>query len=177
MNTKLLKTATALFRLSILTLDHATRSAGAAWYPRQATRVFEIARRHGAPEDDRTLAAFAALSPRNSVRSNELALDKLLSGRGNPHTANQTNKARLALEIGHAALRGDKETSFALALDGSHDAVTLDLWMSRIVGVTVHQLRHSYPTVALALTEAAAIHDLSPRDTQAALWIQARGAA
>lgn len=78
--------------------------------------------------------------------------------------------------IGHAMsgskLSGSKVDNFSRALSGDPDAVTLDVWMGRAMGIKGNLFNNpeSYQVVADAIRELATEAGVEPRQYQAAVW-------
>ena len=73
-------------------------------------------------------------------------------------------------------LGGEKVRRFWRNLAGDTDAVTIDVWMCRVVGIDQEKLTPAiYAEVERAFQEAARIVGETPRDLQAILWFAIRG--
>ena len=86
--------------------------------------------------------------------------------------------ANNALTLGFAALKGLKTNSFAKAIAGDEQAVVIDVWMLRAVGIekkTPNQ--SSYNELANAVKTVAFEFGMTPRAMQALIWIVVRGSA
>ena len=73
--------------------------------------------------------------------------------------------------------RSPKVHSFANALLGDTEAVTVDVWMLRALGLPVNEglSLTRYEELVRDFRAAAALVGETPRELQAVLWIQARG--
>ncbi len=115
----------------------------------------------------------AVTSPRISVKRNWDVTVNLLAG-GKPEKQGIIRSTRIALahykKTGE--IRGPKTEAFARALHGDSTALVLDTWMSKALGVP-HAKVTQVGTMAWAheqMRPVAKAHDLSMRDTQAAVW-------
>lgn len=164
----------------------AIREHGRSWYRLSERDVRRIARElpHGLGQSA-AAAIFAALSPRTQYVQNwrgayAFAVARSL-GLAQPPAVGLNDARRKAWRIAHgerpaAVLRGDKVRSFWRALSGDPDAVVLDVWMCRALGVEQQKLTPSlYAELSAAFREAAARCDESARDLQAILWFHVRG--
>lgn len=86
--------------------------------------------------------------------------------------------ANNALTLGFKALNGQKTNAFAKAIAGNENAVVIDVWMLRAVGIEKKSPNQSlYNQLAEAVTKVAIEKGLTPRTTQALIWIIVRGSA
>ena len=84
--------------------------------------------------------------------------------------------ANNALTLGFAALKGLKTNSFAKAIAGDEQAVVIDVWMLRAVGIekkTPNQTQ--YWELVEAVKKTAFDFGMTPRTMQALIWIVVRG--
>jgi hypothetical protein len=89
---------------------------------------------------------------------------------------NNLRMANAALELGYEALKGQKTNAFARAIAGDENAVVIDVWMLRALGIekkTPSQTK--YDEMAKAVTTVATKHGMTPRAMQALIWIVIRG--
>ena len=75
--------------------------------------------------------------------------------------------------------KAHKTRAFAANLAGDMNAVTVDVWIARAVGVTERELKlvGVYDRIAKAFRKVAAKHGLEPAQLQAIVWIVVRGSA
>jgi thermostable 8-oxoguanine DNA glycosylase len=86
--------------------------------------------------------------------------------------------ANNALSLGFKALNGQKTNAFAKAIAGDENAVVIDVWMLRAVGIEKKSPSQSlYNELAKAVTETATKYGMTPRAMQALIWIVVRGSA
>ena len=86
--------------------------------------------------------------------------------------------ANNALSLGFSALKGAKTNAFAKAIAGDEQAVVIDVWMLRAVGIekktpTLNQYRE----LVDAVRKTAFDFGMTPRAMQALIWIVVRGSA
>ena len=89
---------------------------------------------------------------------------------------NNTRMAEKGLTIGFDALKGLKTNAFARAIAGNENAVVIDVWMLRALGIEKKTPnRTQYNEMATAVTIVAGMHGMTPRAMQALIWIVVRG--
>ena len=155
-------------------------AAGREWYP-NARAICERIGGDAVPVD--TVArVMAALSPRChwkvNVRQTEEMIAAFLAGQDVPAVSTGTNRMRAWSELnGTPALSGPKTTAFARAILGDEDAVVIDSWIMRSVGLapTAKLTRHRLRWITEAYTDAARAVGETPRNLQAIVWCAIRG--
>jgi hypothetical protein len=86
--------------------------------------------------------------------------------------------ANNALTLGFAALKGMKTNAFAKAIAGDEQAVVIDVWMLRAVGIEKKTPNQStYNELVNAVKTVAFEYGMTPRAMQALIWIVVRGSA
>jgi hypothetical protein len=86
--------------------------------------------------------------------------------------------ANNALTLGFSALKGLKTNAFAKAIAGDEQAVVIDVWMLRAVGIEKKTPSQSqYNELAEAVKKTAFDYGMTPRAMQALIWIVVRGSA
>ena len=86
--------------------------------------------------------------------------------------------ANNALTLGFSALKGMKTNAFAKAIAGDEQAVVIDVWMLRAVGIERKTPSQSqYAELVSAVKSAAFEVGMTPRAAQALIWIIIRGSA
>lgn len=160
--------------------DGAARLAGREWYPCQWRRCRRVARATGVTPH-RAAAVFAALSPRVHVARawdlTERACE--YGGLAVGHFEHTLRKVGLVL-VGNpplGVLTGPKTRAFYRNICGDTDAVTVDVWAARAVGLAPPGTPRQYDAMAAAYRSAAAVVGETPRDLQAIVWCATRGAA
>jgi thermostable 8-oxoguanine DNA glycosylase len=89
---------------------------------------------------------------------------------------NNIRMAEKALTMGFDALKGMKTNAFAKAIAGNENAVVIDVWMLRALGIEKKTPTQSqYKEMADAVTAVATKHGMTPRAMQALIWIVVRG--
>ena len=156
------------------------RSAGRTWY----ADAFETCRRLAGDRlpVEAVVRAMAALSPRSMWSGNVSITTRMVRARlangAVPSVSTRANRTKAWRELGgEPALSGPKTTAFAAAILGDPEAVVIDAWILRAVGlnpvakVTAYRQRW----IGDAIREAAAIVGETPRDFQAIVWCAVRG--
>jgi hypothetical protein len=91
---------------------------------------------------------------------------------------NNIRMAEAGLELGYDALKGQKTNAFARAIAGDENAVVIDVWMLRALGIEKKSPTQSqYKVMADAVTAVATKYGMTPRAMQALIWIVVRGSA
>jgi hypothetical protein len=91
---------------------------------------------------------------------------------------NNIRMANASLELGFKALNGQKTNAFAKAIAGDENAVVIDVWMLRAVGIEKKSpTQAQYKVLADAVTATANMYGMTPRSMQALIWIIVRGNA
>jgi len=84
--------------------------------------------------------------------------------------------AQNSLVLGFNALKGLKTNAFARAIAGDENAVTIDVWMCYAGGLDTNAPNKTqYREMAQAIKDVAKAMGLTPRTTQALIWIIFRG--
>lgn len=91
---------------------------------------------------------------------------------------NNLRMAEKSLVQGFDALKGLKTNAFARAIAGDETAVTIDVWMCYAAGLDTNAPNKTqYREMSHAVNVVASEIGLSPRATQALIWIIFRGSA
>lgn len=158
------------------------REAGRAWYPNAYAICEAIG--GGVVPAETVARVMAILSPRCTWRTcvawTLLLVDAYLTGQPVPAVSTAGNRDKAWRELhGQPALSGQKVTAFARAIQGDPDAVVIDSWTMRSVGLSIHKTvtRARQRRITAAYTQAAAVVGESPRDLQAIVWCAIRGGA
>lgn len=176
--------------------DAETRGYGAAWYGAANAAAGDLAARYGFTLEQ-AAGVIAALSPRVEWRANLTDAERVLSWAedcrdglsvpdGGPRDtyAFRANVLK-AIEVVTlvdplSALRGPKQRAFYRNIVGDTQAVTVDVWATRAATNGKSDGPRSgaqYADIARAYVRAARHVGVPPRDLQAAVWVQVRGAA
>lgn len=173
---------TAVRRI-LRTFDAATPSdieAGAQWYPNGARIVADMV--GGTVTLEHAAAVLAHLSPRTPWSRNVAGAVELVTTGNAPagHIGRNVDGAVRALESDDplSTLNGPKTRRFAANFLGDTEAVTVDVWALRVVGIhddNVISRVGAYDAVEHAYRLAARRRGVDPSTMQATTWIVARG--
>lgn len=148
----------------------------AKWYLDAETVAREVATNLGTTlEIGATVVS--AFSPRERWTRNvsnaiKFSLGEQLTG----VLGNNLRMANAGLTLGFDALKGQKTNAFARAIAGDENAVVIDVWMLRVLGIEKKTPNQSqYKEMAKAITTVATKYGLTPRVAQALIWIIVRG--
>jgi hypothetical protein len=120
----------------------------------------------------------SAFSPRERWSLNVAKAISFSLGEKVTALGNNIRMANASLELGFKALNGQKTNAFAKAIAGNEDAVVIDVWMLRAVGIEKKSPSQSlYNELAKAVTATATMYGMTPRSMQALIWIIVRGNA
>ena len=123
-------------------------------------------------------SVISSFSPRQRWSRNVVqALD---FANGNPYAGLKNNlvMAQNSLVLGFDALKGLKTNAFARAIAGDESAITIDVWMCKAGGLNTNApTRQQYRELSEAVKIVAATIGMTPRATQALIWIVYRGSA
>jgi hypothetical protein len=118
----------------------------------------------------------SAFSPRERWTNNVAKAISFSLGNHVPGFKNNMLMANNALKFGYDALKGPKTNAFARAIAGDENAVVIDVWMLRALGIEKKSPTQSqYKEMAKAVTFVAMVHGMTPRAMQALIWIIVRG--
>ncbi len=159
-----MKTAKLLARNAMAGID------GRYWYADAATEIRATAA--ALAIDPRELASLLALfSPRVQVRrSIDNALDYVKNAEFHHSVMRSTRAAVLHWE-NTGVIRGKKTEPFSRAVIGDGDAVVVDVWMCRAIGIDHKKLNKSaYAECVKRIRKAALLCDMTPAECQAAIW-------
>jgi thermostable 8-oxoguanine DNA glycosylase len=118
----------------------------------------------------------SAFSPRERWARNIKNAIKFSLGKPVIALSNNIKMANAALVLGFDALNGAKTNAFARAIAGDENAVVIDVWMLRALGIEKKSPTQSqYKEMAKAVTAVATEYGMTPRAMQALIWIIVRG--
>jgi hypothetical protein len=118
----------------------------------------------------------SAFSPRERWTSNVRKAIQFSLGEKVIGLSNNLKMAEASLVLGYEALRGPKTNAFARAIAGDENAVVVDIWMMRAGGFAIDSPNKTqYTEVTEAIKTVANKYGLTPRTTQALIWIMVRG--
>jgi len=118
----------------------------------------------------------SAFSPRERWTSNVTKAIHFSLGKPVTGLSNNLKMAEASKVLGYEALRGPKTNAFARAIAGDENAVVVDVWMMRAAGYGVDSPNKTqYTEVTEAIKTVSNKFGLTPRTTQALIWIMVRG--
>lgn len=120
----------------------------------------------------------SAFSPRERWTNNVTKAISFSLGNHIPGFKNNMLMANNAIAFGYDALKGMKTNAFARAIAGDEQAVVIDVWMLRALGIEKKSpTEKQYDEMAMAVRKVANELGMTPRSTQALIWIVVRGSA
>jgi hypothetical protein len=120
----------------------------------------------------------SSFSPRERWSANVTKAISFSLGENVPGFKNNMTMANNSLTMGFSALKGMKTNAFAKAIAGDEQAVVIDVWMLRAVGIEKKTpSQSSYNELAGAVKKVAFEFGMTPRAMQALIWIMIRGSA
>jgi hypothetical protein len=120
----------------------------------------------------------SAFSPRERWTNNVTKAISFSLGNNVPGFKNNMLMATNGLTMGFDALNGPKTNAFARAIAGDEQAVVIDVWMLRALGIEKKSPSQSqYQEMARAVRTVAMEFGMTPRAMQALIWILVRGSA
>ena len=147
------------------------------WYL-DAERVAEQVARNLDTTLEVGASVISAFSPRERWSVNVAKAVDFSLGGSPVGLSNNLKMAKASLELGYKALKGQKTNAFAKAIAGDENAVVIDVWMLRAVGIEKKSPNQSlYIELAEAVKTVAYKYGLTPRTCQALIWIVIRGSA
>jgi hypothetical protein len=121
-------------------------------------------------------AVVSAFSPRERWTNNVAKAISFSLGNHIPGFKNNMLMANNAIAFGYDALKGMKTNAFAKAIAGDEQAVVIDVWMLRAVGIEKKTPNQSqYNDLVDAVKKTAFEFGMTPRAMQALIWIVVRG--
>ena len=145
------------------------------WYLDAEKVAHEVARNLGTNlEVGATVVS--AFSPRERWTTNVAKAIAFSLGQDVVGLANNLKMAKSGLLLGFDALNGQKTNAFARAIAGDEQAVVIDVWMLRALGIEKKTPNQTlYKEMARAVRKVANELGMTPRATQALIWIVVRG--
>jgi hypothetical protein len=147
------------------------------WYVDAEKVAHEVARNLDVTLE-KGASVISAFSPRERWTTNVAKAIAFSLGQDVVGLSNNLKMANSSLLLGYQALKGLKTNSFAKAIAGDEDAVVIDVWMLRAVGIerkTPNQTQ--YKELEDAVKKVAFDNGMTPRAMQALIWIVVRGSA
>jgi hypothetical protein len=147
------------------------------WY-RDAEEVAEEVARNLDATLEVGASVVSAFSPRERWASNISKAVAFSLGHEVKGLPNNLRMAQVSLDLGFDALKGPKTNAFARAIAGDSDAVVIDIWMCRAANLgTDSPSQSQYVELSRAVRKVAGEFGLTPRTTQALIWVIVRGSA
>ena len=166
-------TATELYRNLVLQATLGQVEQASVWYH----EAQEVANNLNASLEIGA-GVVSAFSPRERWTSNITKSVAFSLGHEVKGLANNLKMANDVLAGGIDSLKGMKTNAFARAIFGDTDAVVVDVWMMRAAQMpTDSPTQGQYHALTLAVETVAREFGLTPRTTQALIWIVVRGSA
>jgi hypothetical protein len=157
------------------TLGQAEQAA--KWYL-DAERVAEQVAKNLDADLEVGASVISAFSPRERWTNNVEKAVAFSLGKPVTGLSNNLKMAEKALKLGFDALNGAKTNAFARAIAGDENAVVIDVWMLRALGIEKKSpTLIQYKEMARAVKVVSAEFGLTPRTCQALIWIIVRGSA
>ena len=170
-------TATELYRNLVLQATLGQVEQASVWYHEAQEIAQEVATNLNASLEIGA-GIVSAFSPRERWASNITKSVAFSLGHEVKGLANNLKMANDVLANGISALKGMKTNAFARAIFGDTDAVVIDVWMMRAAQMpTDSPTQGQYNALTLATENVAREFGLTPRTTQALIWIVVRGSA
>ena len=141
--------------------------------------IVRIFRERGIACDlENAASVISAFSPRQRWSRNVVQALEFAHGGEPAGLKNNLRMAQFAMTLGFDALNGRKTNAFARAIAGDENAVTIDVWMLKAAGLEVDSPNKTqYAELTEAVNIVAKGIGLTPRSTQALIWIIFRGGA
>lgn len=147
------------------------------WYV-DAERIAEQVARNLGKTLEVGATVVSAFSPRERWSVNVARAIQFSLGEEVTCLKNNIVMANNALTMGFSALKGMKTNAFAKAIAGDEQAVVIDVWMLRAVGIEKKTPSQSgYNELVSAVKTVAFEFGMTPRSMQALIWIVVRGSA
>lgn len=147
------------------------------WYL-DAERVAEKVSENLGADLEVGASVISAFSPRERWTNNVEKAVAFSLGKPVTGLSNNLKMANNSIKLGFDALKGQKTNAFARAIAGDENAVVIDVWMLRALGIEKKSpTQTQYKEMARAVTATAKIFGTTPRTMQALIWIIVRGSS
>lgn len=157
--------------------DAKTEALNGGWYRQSRRTARGLARKHGTTVAT-SAGVIAALSPRIQWKTNVMGADHILGGGNTGPGFNRNVEKALRIREGErplSVLGGPKVRAFYRAIMGDKDAVVIDVWMWRAMGLQPGEM--PYEKAAELVRRCAEEQGLPVADFQALVWTAVRGGA
>lgn len=170
-------TYTDLYRDLVMKATLGNVEEASVWY-RDAEEVAEEVARNLDVTLEIGASVVSAFSPRERWSSNITKAVEFSMGGTPKGLGNNLRMAQASLLLGFDALKGLKTNAFARAIAGDANAVVIDVWMCRAANLgTDSPSQSQYHELSRAIRNVAQEFGLTPRTTQALVWVVVRGSA
>ena len=170
-------TATDLYRDLVIRATLGQVEQASVWYHEAQEVAQEVANNLNSSLEVGA-GVVSAFSPRERWASNVTKSIAFSLGQEVKGLTNNLKMANAVLDVGFDALKGLKTNAFARAIFGDTDAVVIDVWMMRAAAMpTDSPTQGQYLALTKAVNKVAGEFGLTPRTTQALIWIVVRGSA
>lgn len=170
-------TATDLYRDLVIRATLGQVEEASVWYHEAQDVAQEVANNLNASLEIGA-GVVSAFSPRERWSSNITKAVSFSLGKAVTGLTNNLKMANAVLDEGFDALKGLKTNAFARAIAGDTEAVVIDVWMMRAASMpTDSPTQGQYHALTKAVNKVAGEFGLTPRTTQALIWIVVRGSA
>jgi len=167
-------------------IDYAIEQ-GKDWYPAAWRHCIDMGKWYDVTPE-RVAAVMAVTSPRARWSKNLLATEEILQDMHRPAykrrpsygilTKNAMKGMRVANDRYYSRhVTGPKVTNFYLNILGHTDPITVDAIMGKAAGYGSDIRTHMRTEIETAVRSLSDVLGITPRDTQAAVWIAYRGSA
>lgn len=127
---------------------------------------------------EQAASIISSFSPRQRWSRNVIQAIEFAHGAEPAGLKNNLRMAQYSLKQGFSALKGMKTHNFARAIAGDENAVTIDVWMMKAAGISKDSPNKTeYRQLEQDVRDVAMEIGLTPRSTQALIWIVYRGSA
>jgi hypothetical protein len=175
--TILTSTYTELYRDLVMVATLGQVEEASVWY-HDAAEVARLVQTNMGIDLESASSVVSSFSPREKWAVNVRKAIAFSLGQEVLGLSNNLLMANNSLKKGFSALNGQKTNAFAKAIAGDTDAVVIDTWMLKAAQVDFTSPSQSqYNAMATAVRNVATEFGLTPRTTQALIWIVKRGSA
>lgn len=175
--TVLTATYTELYRDLVIVATMGQIEEASVWY-HDAAEVARLVQKNLGCSFESASSVVSSFSPREKWAVNVTKAIAFSMGEEVRGLSNNLLMANNSLLKGFKALNGQKTNAFAKAIAGDNDAVVIDTWMLKAAQVSFTSPSQSqYNAMATAVRNVATEFGLTPRTTQALIWIVKRGSA